>query len=145
MDFKKIKTLFDVTTNSHLETQELGIKFSKIINNGDVVSLNGDLGAGKTTFIQGVLMGLGYKYEVTSPTYTLINEYATKYNIIHLDCYRETDINRWLNIGLIDYFNNENILFIEWAENIKEILPNKTIDLFFKVIDSNKRLIKYCE
>ena len=96
--------------------------------------------------MKGVLKGLNYKNEVTSPTYTLINEYYTEnYSLIHIDCYREKNINRWLNIGLIDYFNNDNILFIEWAENIKEILPNKTIDLFFEVVDSNKRLIKYNE
>ena len=145
MDFKKINILFNVTTNSQTETQELGMQFSKIIDNGDVITLNGNLGAGKTTFMQGVLLGLGYKNEVTSPTYTLINEYVAKYNIIHIDCYREKDFNRWLNIGLIDYFNNDNILFIEWAENIKEILPNKTIDLFFEAVDSNKRFIKYNE
>ena len=145
MNLKKINNLFNVTTNSHIETQELGMQFSKIINNGDVITLNGNLGAGKTTFMQGVLLGLGYNNEVTSPTYTLINEYKTKYNIIHLDCYREKDINRWLNIGLIDYFNNENILFIEWAEKIKNILPDKTKSLFFEVIGSNKRMIKYYE
>ena len=145
MNTKNINNLFNSSSKSDLETQELGIEFSKFIKNGDVITLNGDLGSGKTTFVKGVLIGLGYRDEVTSPTYTLINEYKTKYNIIHLDCYREKDINRWLNIGLIDYFNNENILFIEWAENIKEILPNKTIDLFFEVVDSNKRLIKYNE
>ena len=145
MNLKKINDLFNVTTTNHLETQELGIQFSKFTKNGDIVTLNGDLGSGKTTFVKGVLMGLGYASKVTSPTYTLINEYKTKYNIIHLDCYREKDINRWLNIGLIDYFNNQNILFIEWAENIKNILPNKTKDLFFEVLNSNQRLIKYYE
>lgn len=145
MNLKKINDLFNATTTNHLETQELGIQFSKFIKNGDIVTLNGNLGSGKTTFVKGVLIGLGYEGEVTSPTYTLINEYRTKYNIIHLDCYREKDINRWLNIGLIDYFNNQNILFIEWAENIKNILPNKTKNLFFEVIKSNQRLIKYYE
>ena len=145
MNLKKINDLFNATTTNHLETQELGIHFSKFIKNGDIVTLNGDLGSGKTTFVKGVLIGLGYEGEVTSPTYTLINEYRTKYNIIHLDCYREKDINRWLNIGLIDYYNNQNILFIEWAENIKNILPNKTKNLFFEVIKSNQRLIKYYE
>ena len=142
MNFTKASNL---STSSDLETQELGVQFSKFIKNGDVITLNGNLGSGKTTFVKGVLMGLGYKDEVTSPTYTLINEYKTKYNIIHLDCYREKDINRWLNIGLIDYFNNQNILFIEWAENIKNILPNKTKNLFFEVIGSNERMIKYYE
>ena len=145
MNFTKINKLFNSSTNSHLETQELGIHFSKFIKNGDVITLNGNLGSGKTTFVKGVLMGLGYTDEVTSPTYTLINEYKAKYNIIHLDCYREKDINRWLNIGLIDYFNNQNILFIEWAENIKNILPDKTKNLFFEVIGSNERMIKYYE
>ena len=142
MNFAKISNL---STNSDLETQELGVQFSKFIKNGDVITLNGNLGSGKTTFVKGVLMGLGYKDEVTSPTYTLINEYKTKYNIIHLDCYREKDINRWLNIGLIDYFNNQNILFIEWAENIKNILPDKTKNLLFEVLGPNERMIKYYE
>ena len=141
----KTNNLFSSTTTSHLETQELGFNFSKLIENGDIITLNGDLGSGKTTFVKGVLMGLGYKDEVTSPTYTLINEYKAKHNIIHLDCYREKDINRWLNIGLIDYFNNQNILFIEWAEKIKSILPDKTKSLFFEVISSNERMIKYYE
>ena len=145
MNSDKINNLFNIITNNDLETQKLGINFSKIINNGDVIALNGDLGSGKTTFMKGVLNGLGYKEEVTSPTYTLINEYRTKFNVIHLDCYREQDLNRWLNIGLLDYFNDNNIIFIEWAEKINSILPNKKINLFFEVIDSNKRLIKYNE
>ena len=145
MNFTKINNLFNSSTNSDLETQELGIQFSKFIKNGDVITLNGNLGSGKTTFVKGVLMGLGYKDEVTSPTYTLINEYKARYNIIHLDCYREKDMNRWLNIGLIDYFNDQNILFIEWAENIKNILPDNTKKLFFEVIGSNERMIKYYE
>ena len=145
MNLKKINNLFNIITSSDLETQALGKKFSHILSNGSIITLNGNLGSGKTTFIKGVLAGLGYKEEVTSPTYTLINEYRTLYNIIHLDCYRETDINRWLNIGLIDYFNNENILFIEWADNIRKILPTQTIDLYFEIIDSQKRLITYNE
>ncbi len=145
MNSDKINNLFNIITNNHIETEKLGIAFSKLINNGDVIALNGDLGSGKTTFMKGVLTGLDYKSEVTSPTYTLINEYRAKFNVIHLDCYREQDLNRWLNIGLLDYFNDNNIIFIEWAEKINSILPNKKINLFFEVIDSNKRLIKYNE
>ena len=83
MNIKNINNLFHSSSKSDLETQELGIEFSKFIKNGDVITLNGDLGSGKTTFVKGVLIGLGYRDEVTSPTYTLINEYKTKYNIIH--------------------------------------------------------------
>ena len=133
---------FTSITNTHKETEKLGIQFSQFISKGNVITLNGNLGSGKTTFMKGVLKGLNYQDEVTSPTYTLINEYNADYNVIHIDCYREPDINRWLNIGLIDYFGKDNIIFIEWAENIKKILPDKTIDLFFEIKNSNERLIK---
>ena len=99
------------------------------------------MGAGKTTFVKGVLKGLNYKYDVTSPTYTLINEYDADYKIIHIDCYREKDINRWLNIGITDYFDSDCILFIEWYENIKSILPKNINIINFKMISENERLI----
>lgn len=136
---------FNTITKNHNDTENLGFKFSKQISKGDIITLNGDLGSGKTTFVKGVLKGLSYNQEVTSPTYTLINEYNALYNIIHIDCYREKKINRWLNIGLMDYFETDSIFFIEWAENIKDLLPNETIDLFFEILDSNQRLIKYNE
>jgi len=137
--------IFNTITTNHNETENLGFKFSKQISQGDIITLNGYLGSGKTTFVKGVLKGLSYTQEVTSPTYTLINEYNALYNIIHIDCYREKKIDRWLNIGLMDYFETDSIFFIEWAENIKDLLPNKTIDLFFHILDSNQRLIKYNE
>ena len=90
-------------SKSYLDTEKLGIEFSKTVSKGTIVLLNGDLGSGKTTFAKGVLRGLNYAEEVTSPTYTLINEYNADYDVIHIDCYREKNINRWLNIGLIDY------------------------------------------
>ena len=129
-------------TKSSLETENLGIEFSKKISQGAIITLNGDLGSGKTTFVKGVLKGLNYIDEVTSPTYTLINEYNADYKIIHIDCFREKNIDRWLNIGLIDYFTKENILFIEWPDNIKDILYyRKVINLNFKIKDLNQRLI----
>ena len=133
---------FNSTTKTHKETEKLGMEFSQFISKGNIITLNGNLGSGKTTFMKGVLKGLNYKDEVTSPTYTLINEYNADYKVIHIDCYREPNIDRWLNIGLIDYFGKDNIIFIEWAENIKKILPNKRINLFFEIKSSNERLIK---
>jgi len=129
-------------SKSYLDTEKLGIEFSKIVSKGTIVLLNGDLGSGKTTFAKGVLKGLNYAEEVTSPTYTLINEYNADYNVIHIDCYREKNINRWLNIGLIDYFTTENILFIEWPENIKDILLSRSvISLNFEIKGLDERLI----
>ena len=135
-----IKNFSKVTKNSH-ETEKLGVNFSNYISNGDIIALNGNLGAGKTTFVKGVLKGINYKYDVTSPTYTLINEYDADYKIIHIDCYREKDINRWLNIGITDYFDSDCILFIEWYENIKSILPKNINIINFKMISENERLI----
>lgn len=132
---------FKKLTKSNLETEELGIEFSKSISKGDIIALNGNLGSGKTTFVKGVLKGLNYKHDVTSPTYTLINEYHTKYKIIHIDCYREKDLNRWLNIGITDYFDNDCILFIEWFENIKSILPKNINLINFEMVSENERLI----
>ena len=133
-------------SKSYLDTEKLGIEFSKIVSKGAIVLLNGDLGSGKTTFAKGVLKGLNYAEEVTSPTYTLINEYNADYNVIHIDCYREKNINRWLNIGLIDYFTTENILFIEWPENIKDILLSRSvISLNFEIKGLDERLISMKE
>ncbi len=129
-------------SKNYLDTEKLGIEFSKTIPIGSIIALNGNLGSGKTTFVKGVLKGFNYDGEVTSPTYTLINEYEAKYRIIHIDCFREKNIDRWLNIGLIDYFTNENILFIEWPNHIKNILfSRKIIELNFEIKDLNERLI----
>ena len=133
---------FNSVTKSNIETEQLGYNFSKKISKGDIIALNGNLGSGKTTFVKGVLKGLNYQYEVTSPTYTLINEYNADYDIIHIDCYREKDVNRWLNIGLIDYFSGNNILFIEWSEYIKSILPKDINNISFDIVSQNERLIK---
>lgn len=132
---------FSKITKSNLETEQLGLKFSKKISKGDIIALNGNLGSGKTTFVKGVLKGLNYEYDVTSPTYTLINEYHANFNVIHIDCYREKDLNRWLNIGITDYFIDDYILFIEWYENIKSILPKNINLINFKMISENERLI----
>ena len=133
-------------SKSYLDTEKLGIEFSKIVSKGTIVLLNGDLGSGKTTFAKGVLRGLNYAEEVTSPTYTLINEYNADHDVIHIDCYREKNINRWLNICLIDYFSTENILFIEWPRNIRDILFSRSvISLNFEIKGLDERLISMKE
>ena len=78
----------------------LGRKISNKLKPGDIISLEGNLGAGKTTFVKGILKGLNYKYDVTSPTFTLINEYHADIKVIHIDFYRESSSERWKVIGL---------------------------------------------
>ena len=132
-------------TFSDIETKEKGAQFSRYIQPGEIYTLNGNLGSGKTTFMKGILKGLNFNGSVTSPTYTLINEYDADYNIIHLDCYREKKLERWLNIGLTDYFDGNNIIFIEWADFIESLLPEKTKNISFEVVNDSERYIKYNE
>lgn len=128
-------------TNSPEESIQLGVNLASCIELGDVISLNGELAAGKTTFMKGVLQGLGFKGEVTSPTFTLVNEYDSNPKVIHIDCYRESNLNRWINLGIHEYLESESIIFIEWAELIKPLLPKKIIEISFSHSGENNRKI----
>ena len=132
---------FEYISENENATIQLGVMFSKQLKQGDVIGFNGDLGTGKTTFIKGVLLGLNYKEIVTSPTFTLINEYDAIYKILHIDFYREKNIQRWKNIGFEEIINNDNIVLIEWSNLIPELLPKKINILNFTHIEKNKRKI----
>ena len=126
-------------TNSAEATVKLGEKFSKFIEAGDVFAFIGELASGKTTFIKGILKGLDFEKSVTSPTFTLVNEYDAKYPVIHIDCYREENLERWLKLGINDYLSDDNIVFIEWADKIESLLPENTFHIKFSHKSSNSR------
>ena len=128
------------TVNSQ-GTVQLGEDLSRYIEKGDVLALVGELASGKTTFIKGMLRGLKYTKPVTSPTFTLINEYDAMFPVIHIDCYREENLNRWIKIGLHDYINSENIVIIEWADKISSLLPKDHIQINFTHTGQDKREI----
>jgi len=133
---------FNKIVESPEECINLGVEFSKFISNGDIIILEGELGSGKTTFVKGVLKGLNYASEVTSPTFTLINEYHADKKIIHIDFYRENKAERWKLIGLDDYLgSNENITIIEWGNLHSQLLPKDIITINFEHIDEQKRKI----
>ena len=129
-------------SNSPDDTENMGYLFSEKINQGDIILINGGLGAGKTTFIKGVLRGLEYTGNVNSPTYTLVNEYYSKYRVIHIDCYREQNVNRWLDIGIMDYLFGDNVVIIEWSEYISSIIPKDVIAIDIDSISEFERKIK---
>ena len=129
--------------SSYLDTQKLGEKFAKNINSGDIILLYGELGSGKTTFIKGILKGMKFSGEVTSPTFSLINEYDAIEKVIHIDCYREENLDRWINLGIEDYFNESNIVIIEWPEILETIIPDKSLKIEINHINENTREITF--
>ena len=123
------------------ETIKLGEHFATFVEKGDVFAFVGELASGKTTFIKGILKGLQFENHVTSPTFTLVNEYDAKYPLIHIDCYREDELVRWIKLGMNDYMNEENIVIIEWADKMKSLLPSNTIYIQFSHKNINSREI----
>lgn len=138
------------TTKSAEETRDLGKKIATSLKGGEVLCLYGNLGAGKTTFTQGLAEGLGIKKKITSPTFILMRQYLTRntstrntLTLFHLDCYRLTGVKDAACLGLEEIFNDpHNIICIEWAERIKNLLPPKRTDIFFKNTGEDKREIK---
>jgi len=131
----------NLLTDSYEDTMKLGFDFSKNLEAGDIVGLIGDLSAGKTTFIKGILKGLGYKYTVSSPTFTLINNYEAELDVMHVDFYREPNINRWVELGFRELLYSSGLVLIEWADLIPELIPSEAIMLKLEHINENKRKI----
>ncbi len=125
------------------ETKMLAKKFAKLLIGGETVLLNGDLGAGKTTFIKYVLQELGVKENITSPTFTIMHEYKTKkFDIYHFDMYRLSNSKEAIAFGIEEYLfqdSSRKLIFIEWAENISDIINDQCIKINIKFIDENKR------
>ena len=128
-------------TKSFEESISFAENFSKNIKCGDVIGLIGNLASGKTTFIKGLLKGLGYSYNVTSPTFTLINNYEAKYNVMHADFYREPNKKRWVDLGFNELIYNSDVVLIEWADLIPDLLPEDAKFIKFQHYDNNYRKI----
>ena len=135
------------TTTSYKQTQKLGEKLAKEILNmpkqkmAVVLGLSGNLGGGKTTFLQGFAKGLGVKEKILSPTFVIMKKFK---NFYHFDCYRFNKPEEILELGFKDIISNpENIVAIEWPEKVKKVLPKNTIKINFKFIDKNKREITF--
>lgn len=141
----------ELITKSAEETQEAAYRIADIvINNKEkthVIALTGDLGSGKTTFMQGFAKALGITQRIISPTFILMRRYPFSKGVLyHLDMYRlnDNDLSEIENLGLVDIWNTKgNIVVIEWAEKIKGLLPSHTQWISFEYIDENTRKIKW--
>lgn len=131
-------------TNSSQETKKLGENLVPNLGDRRFLALFGDLGSGKTTFVQGFVKGLGIKRRIISPTFIIVRNYELQAKTFyHIDLYRVESQSDVQGLGLEEILNNpQNIVAVEWAEKIKDLLPKKRIELYFETIDENKRRIK---
>jgi tRNA threonylcarbamoyladenosine biosynthesis protein TsaE len=123
------------------DTVQFGEKIGLILRENDVIALIGDLGAGKTTLIQGMAAGAGVKDYVTSPTFIIINEYNGRLPFYHIDLYRLDIINDIEALGIEEYFSRGGVCVIEWAERLKELLPSNAEKIEIKIVSENERKI----
>jgi len=107
-------------TKSEQETEQLGMRFAEKLPGGAVVAMYGDLGAGKTAFVRGMARGLGLDCRVSSPTFTIVNEYLGKRELIHFDMYRLSSADELFDIGWEDYLNRGAVCAVEWSENVQD-------------------------
>lgn len=119
-------------TRSEKDTINFAKNFAKDLKSGDIIVLSGELGSGKTKFVQGILEYFGLENEISSPTFTIVNEYnSEKMNIYHFDVYRLEDSDEFYAMGGDEYFSN-GICLIEWGEMIEDILPKPYTKITFK-------------
>ena len=128
-------------SKSREETLAFAESYAKTLRGGDVVLLDGDMGAGKTVFTKGVAKGLGIEEEVTSPTYAYMNDYDGR--LFHYDCYRIESVEQAERLGLGDYFDMGGICIVEWAQNIAPLLPRVVKRVTIKKLNENEREITY--
>jgi len=132
-----------VTTHSLGETQELAKLVGRLATAGTVIALIGDLGSGKTTFVQGLAQGLDVpsNYYITSPTFTLINEYPGRCRLFHIDLYRIENVFEAEDIGLFEILDGNGITAIEWAEKLADALPVEHLRIQFEILENEYRKI----
>ncbi len=128
-------------TNSPEETEAIGKRLGEMLTPGAVIAYQGDLGAGKTAFTRGVALGLGAKEPVTSPTYTIVNEYLSgKYPLFHFDMYRLASSDDLFDIGWEDYLERGGICAVEWSENVADAMENAIVVTIEKLGEDTRRI-----
>ena len=135
----------NIKSNNTSETLRLGKSLSKLLTKGDIVVLSGELGSGKTKFVEGFLQNYGLENEISSPTFNIVNEYSSSdTSIYHFDVYRLEDSDEFYAIGGEEYFE-KGICLIEWGELISDVLPKDYIHITIHKdsIDENSRIFEF--
>jgi len=138
------KVLVEIESENAGQTFALGFSVGQRAGDGDVFALSGELGSGKTCFTGGLARGLGVgeDYAITSPTFTLINEYPGRCRLYHCDVYRLNASCELEDLGFDEYLSGKGVMAIEWAEKIPEALPPDAISVWFIYVDENRRKIR---
>lgn len=138
-----MKFPLSIESNGEKETSGLALSFAKELRPGDIVVMNGNLGSGKTFFIKKVTECFGIKY-ASSPSFAIVNEYNGDIKIYHFDFFRINKIEELYDIGWQDYLNNnDSIIFIEWGELLKEILPDRRFEVRIIMLNESKRRFEF--
>ena len=116
-------------SNSYEDTQKIAAEIADTLKGGEFIAMYGDLGAGKTAFVQGLAKSLGITSHITSPTFTIVNEYNGRLPLYHFDVYRIADPDEMYEIGYEEYVDSDGVCVVEWAELIEDLFPPK----YFKV------------
>lgn len=133
----------EIILNGINETEEFGIRLGRLLEAGDILCLNGDLGAGKTTLTKSIGIGLGVEEYITSPTFALINQYSGRMPVYHFDVYRLENAEELYDLGFDEYFYGNGVCIIEWADKIDRMIPKERITLDIeKGIGEDCRIIK---
>lgn len=130
-----------IVTKCEEETRQLGVRLAELLQPGDVLALEGDLGAGKTTFAQGVARGLGVKETVDSPTFTIIKEYHGRLPFYHMDVYRLDSPDE--DLGWDEFFFGDGVTLVEWAGRIEELLPDHAVHITITVGEKGERFVTF--
>lgn len=130
-----------IITDSSEQTIEEGKKFALSLKPNDVIAFSGTLGAGKTVFTKGIALGLGIEENITSPTFTIIQEYSGRLPLFHMDLYRLESVEDFEMIGGEDYFFRGGVTVLEWSEKAASILPRNHYKINIDVIEEAKRKI----
>ena len=131
----------EVLATSPADTAAAGEELGAKLGPGDVVALTGELGAGKTCFVQGVVRGLGATTQATSPTFVLVNEYRGRVPVHHVDVYRTQSLTELLDIGLDEMLGGSGVTLIEWADRCEPLLPPRTIRVHIDGVGDEPRRI----
>jgi tRNA threonylcarbamoyladenosine biosynthesis protein TsaE len=131
----------EIVSTSAEATDAAGERLGQTLGSGAVVALTGELGAGKTCFVQGLVRGLGATVGATSPTFVLVNQYQGRVPIHHVDAYRTDSMTEMIDLGLLDLMDGEGVTIIEWADKLTPLLPPEAIRVHIAGVGDEPRRI----